>query len=490
MDEAQRGGSRKAPFSLRLHGFLRLFVKIRFGAAAAAIAVVAVSQNVLRIDFPYAFLYGIGAAVLAYNVGFALFLARKRPEQPRLLADEETDLRANRLVALLQINLDFVALTALLHFSGGLENPFVLFFLFHVVIAGLLLDAPLAAAEAGLAALLIFGLGALEKTGALLHYHPEAVLGSFELATSWMFVLGLSALMAVTIAALSAFTIALMAQRTHQRNQLIALSHDLRAKNDRLQEIDASRRKLLAVATHDLKAPIGAVMSYLQAMRDGYVDPVTPKQVEIIEKSLRRLERLRDFIGDVLSLQSIQHGELQRVMRPVDLVAVLKDVARNHEDAAAAKSIALSLDAAGDVPEIEGAPERLAQVFDNLVANAVKYTGGGGRVEIRARMDGGRVLVEVADDGIGISEADLARVFEDFFRSSAVRASHEGTGLGLALSQRIVAAHHGEIWATSEVGKGTTFRVRLPIVQPLHSALPEERDSKILIAEVLDSLGK
>jgi len=480
----------KMPRSLRLHGFLSLFIRVRFGAAACAFAVIAVSQLVLKVGFPYERLYATVACVLVYNTGLYLFLLRRRPAQSRRALDEETDLRANRIVALLHINLDFAALTSLLHFSGGLENPFVLFFLFHVVIAGILLDGRLAAAEAALAAILILLLGVLEKTGAVAHYHAAEILGSLELVDNWMFALGLPALMAVTIAALSGFTIALIGRRTRQRNQLIALSLELQAKNEKLEELDSSRRKLLAVATHDLKAPMAAVTSYLEVLRDGYLGPVSEAQGEVIGKSLKRLERLREFVDDVLSLQAIQHGDLQKTMRPVDVAPLLREAVEGFADAAAAKDIAIALAISDGLPLIEAAPERLIEVFDILVSNAVKYTPERGRVSVAARKSDGGILIEIEDNGIGIAETDLAHLFEDFFRSSSVKKSHEGTGLGLAVSRRIVMAHHGDIRATSQVGIGTAFHVLLPLGQPLHSMRPGERDSRRLLEEVARSLER
>jgi signal transduction histidine kinase len=490
MEPKPRTTVQKMPHSLRLHGFLSLFVRVRFGAAAGALAVIAVSQLVLEVDFPYERLYAAAACILAYNTGFFLYLRMRRPAQSRRALEEETDLRANRAVALLQINLDFAALFSLLHFSGGLENPFVLFFLFHVVIAGILLDGPLAAAEAALAAVLILLLGVLERTGALAHYHPGAILGALELVDNWLFALGLPALMALTIAVLSGFTITLIGRRTRQRDQLIALSLELQAKNDKLEELDSSRRKLLAVATHDLKAPMAAVTGYLEVMRDGYLGPISAAQREVIEKSLKRLARLREFVGDVLSLQAVQHGDLQRIMRPVDVAPLLREAVEGFADAAAAKGVSLALSPSDGLPLIEAAPERLSQVLDNLVSNAVKYTPEGGRVSAVARRADDGVLIEIEDTGIGIAEEDLAHLFEDFFRSSSVKESHEGTGLGLAVSRRIVTAHHGDIWATSKIGGGTVFHVRLPLVQPLHSRLPEERDSRRLLEEVARSLDR
>ena len=415
-------------------------------------------------------------------------LLRQRPAQSQVVLDQEPHLRGNRAVALLQINLDFAALFCLLHFSGGLENPFVLFFLFHVVIAGILLEPPLAAAEAALAVVLILLLGVLENAGSLAHYHPTQILGSLELAHNWMFALGLPALMAVMIGGMSAFTITLIGRRTMRRNQLIALSVALQAKNDKLEELDNSRRKLLAVATHDLKAPMAAVTGYLEVLRDGYLGPIAPPQSELIEKALKRLERLREFIGDVLSLQAIQHGDLQKAMRPVDVALLLREVVDNFADSAAGKAIRVALSVPDDLPLIEAAPERLNQVFDNLVSNAVKYTPDGGRIAVSALVRDAGVLVEIEDTGIGIADEDRAHLFEDFFRSASVQKTHEGTGLGLAVARRIVTVHHGEIWATSTVGAGTTIHVLLPLVQPLQRRAPGERASQKLLEEVARTL--
>jgi signal transduction histidine kinase len=217
---------------------------------------------------------------------------------------------------------------------------------------------------------------------------------------------------------------------------------------------------------------------------------VAPEQAEVIDKSLKRLDRLREFIADILSLQAIRHGEVQKAMRPTDVCGLVREVVQNHEDAARGKGIAVRFEAEGEPPLAEASPEGLAQVFENLLSNAVKYTPAGGRVGVAVRAAEGKVLVDVADTGVGMSEEELAHLFEDFYRAPSVRDTHEGTGLGLAVCHRIVRAHRGEIGATSKPGEGTTFHIALPIVQPLHSVLPEERDSRPLIAEILQSLHK
>ena len=460
-----RNGSRTGrPRTLGFSYFLKLFVHFRWAAAFSAGLTVFASQFYLGIEsFAFPWLYTIVGLILLYNTAFYFYLEHQVQTGSFSEPQDGSRFHRTRVVALSQILLDLLALFWLLHFAGGLTNPFVLFFLFHVVVTGTLLEPAPTVGVALFTSALIFALGVLEKTGLLTHYHPVELLGDTNPLESWLFVLGLPAVLTVTILSLTMLTLSIMNERGRRQDQILELSEELDRKNHKLMRVDRMRKQLLAVASHDLKSPIAAVSSYLMGMRDGYLGPLTDEQRRVIERSLNRLTRLKEFIADVLEWTAIERGTMRQEMHLVDLADILRRAVEDHEEQAAAMALAIELTLPTELPLLVCSPERMTQVFDNLLSNAVKYSHDGGRVEIDVRLEDGHVLVAVRDTGIGISQSDLGQLFQDFFRAPSVKGKFEGTGLGLSMVRRIVNAHNGRIWATSELGHGSTFFVKLPI---------------------------
>ena len=228
-------------------------------------------------------------------------------------------------------------------------------------------------------------------------------------------------------------------------------------------EVGRSRRVLrefVANVSHELRTPLTAIAGFVEALQDGTVtDPVGQRQaLATVGAETRRLQRL---VAQLLDLSRIEAGQLPLAWQPVDLAALLNDSVEIFALRADEASIRLRAEIS-DSLTIEGDPDRLEQVFNNLIDNALKYTPPGGDVVVRARQDAQTAVVEVADSGIGIPDADRERVFERFYRVEKSR-SGAGSGLGLAIVQEIVRAHGGQIGLTSQEGQGSTFTVRLPL---------------------------
>src|SRR5262249_39369315 len=188
----------------------------------------------------------------------------------------------------------------------------------------------------------------------------------------------------------------------------------------------------------------------------------------------RNAKRLLDLVSDLLFLAQIDAGRLTFELQPVDLEAIVADCVESSLPAAQAKGIELR-SSAGQVPEVEGDPLRLAQVLDNLVSNAIKFTPEGGRVDVRLTAADNLAVIEVQDTGHGLAEHEQAQLFERFFRSSrAAEDAIPGTGLGLAIAKTIVERHGGRIELESTVGAGTTVHVELPLPQPEQRRRPQE----------------
>ena len=225
-----------------------------------------------------------------------------------------------------------------------------------------------------------------------------------------------------------------------------------------------AQRDLVANASHDLKTPLTAISGWSEALLDGTADTTAERRraAETINNEAARMARL---VNDLLDLARIESGQLQLTQKPVDPSGVMADVYRGQLPRARAQEIELVLDAPPPPPVLGDRDPRM-QIFTNLADNALTCTPGGGRVLLRVRAGQGTVEGIVSDTGPGIPAEELPRVFERFYRldKSRVRTDdgRRGSGLGLAIVGELVAAHGGHVQVTSEVGRGTTFVVRLP----------------------------
>ena len=230
-----------------------------------------------------------------------------------------------------------------------------------------------------------------------------------------------------------------------------------------LRRLDEYRSRLISTVSHELKNPLGVIVGHLEMLQ------AVPDLPPVAWTSLRALgrssTRLSTVIDDLLLLGRMENPDhpLERVL--VDLAPLLSDVVEDGAVAAGNGRVTVAPPVVSGAVVVGGDPEELHRVLANLVSNAVKYTEPGGTVRLRLARDGGTVLFECTDDGIGISVTDREHLFTEFFRSNNPAAvARPGTGLGLTIVQRIVERHGGRIEVESELGAGSTFRVRLPAV--------------------------
>jgi two-component system phosphate regulon sensor histidine kinase PhoR len=224
------------------------------------------------------------------------------------------------------------------------------------------------------------------------------------------------------------------------------------------------RREFVGNVSHELRTPLTLIRGFVETLKEGAIlDPVKgPEFLDVIDKHSRQLSHLVEDLLDLSRLESPQ-GLIRRVR--VDLSSLLARVLDLQAAAAQRKAQSLTLDVEAGLPAVPGDPDYLERAVANLVDNAVKYTPERGSVRVRARRVATGVEVEVEDDGIGIPEKDLPRIWERFYRVDKSRSRDMGgTGLGLAIVKHVVQAHGGTIDARSAPGRGSTFRVRLPAV--------------------------
>lgn len=230
-----------------------------------------------------------------------------------------------------------------------------------------------------------------------------------------------------------------------------------------LRRLERLRQEFVANVSHELKTPLSVIKVCVETLLDGAVEDASNRG-RFLEQILGQSDRLHALILDLLSLARIESGAELMQFQSIDIVALVRLMVERHRARAEARRQELLIHEAEPGLSAWADEEALEQILDNLMDNALKYTPEGGRVELRWRSSGSHLILEVSDTGIGISEADLPRIFERFYRVDRARSRElGGTGLGLAIVKHLAQAMKGSIRATSKMGEGTTFQVRLPM---------------------------
>ena len=229
---------------------------------------------------------------------------------------------------------------------------------------------------------------------------------------------------------------------------------------ERARELARLRDEFVAVVSHELRTPLTSILGFLDLIADDEQGRLSADQQVHFDVIARNANRLLYLVSDLLLIAESDDG-LRLDVQDVDLQSLAGDSVEAARVAAEKKRIELMLSA--NPARLHGDPMRLAQLIDNLISNAIKFTTEGGRITVATDARNGLASLEVSDSGIGIAPADREQVFERFFRARAAgRGPVTGAGLGLAITKAIVDAHGGSISVESEVGSGTSFRVDLP----------------------------
>ena len=445
---------------------LRVFVNMRWLAIVGVIIATLVASLVFDIDFPTLPVYIICPLIALYNLALFYQLRRLSREKHGLV------IHRARNSSNIHILLDLVALTALLHFTGGIENPFIFLYVLHIILASIALHYRVVYIVATAAIVMVSLLVGLEYAEVIPHYNLAGFADPI-LYQEASYILAVLFTLAAILYGTTYMATAISGELRKRQRQVVQLREQL--LEEKMGELEEASREVvkleeeksrflrfLSIAAHDLKAPLTAIQGFLWVMLGGYAGELADKQRNMLERSSRRINELLNLISDLLDIPRIETGQIVPEMKEISLRQVIRNCLEGQRDLAKEKGIKIKVEIPEKISKIRGSSPRLQQVITNLIDNAITYTPEG-TVTLMVEEKNNEIQVEVIDTGIGIPPEDMPQLFEDFFRASNVEA--KGTGLGLSISKRIVEAHGGKIWCESpcpESNQGSKFTFTLP----------------------------
>lgn len=229
-----------------------------------------------------------------------------------------------------------------------------------------------------------------------------------------------------------------------------------------LKDLQTMRRDLIGNISHEFRTPLAGIKAMVETLRDGAVDD-RETAMDFLNRIDDEVERLTQIVAELTELSRIETGKADLAMESVNLNLLTDEVINQLAPQLKRQELTVEKDLAAGLPLIRVDRARIRQVIVNIVHNAIKFTGPGGKITVATRMYDDSIVVAVSDTGVGIAGSDLPRVFERFYKGDRARPGGGGTGMGLAIAKHVIEAHGGDVWVESEEGKGSTFSFSLPL---------------------------
>lgn len=436
------------PEDIRLLRGAFWLTKLRWIAIFYVIVGTYVSNNILSIRLHRNALYAIAGLLSIYNAAVLLFLSKFKK------ADKQISCKSVKRVINLQICVDLFLLTVLLHFSGGIENPLVFYFIFHMIIASILLSPHESYLHATFAVTLFGLLVLLEYKGLIPHYCLTGFV-PYCLQTDRLYVFGTFFIFATAL-----YLAVYMANYIAIR--LKHAEHAYREANVQLQEKDRIKDEYVSRVTHDIKGHLATIQCCLAVVVQSLTGKPDDQNTDLIKRAYRRTVELTNFVKALLRLTLLRlSNKLERDVFP------LRDALKNSYNAVKSKAedkfITLACNIDSSIGDVFGDRFSIEEMLTNLLLNAIKYTDKGGSVKLNAEIKNNCILIEIKDTGIGIPLEEQSKIFNEFYRATNAKIiEQDGTGLGLSIARHIIERHGGKIQVESEKDAGTTFRITLP----------------------------
>jgi signal transduction histidine kinase len=430
---------------------IRWLIRLRMVAIVGVIATTLVAQYVLRLKIYYPGLYGVTGFLFVYNVVFAILFRRMQQK-----------IWPTRVIANMQIFLDFLSLTVLLHYSGGIANPFIFYYVFHMIVSAILLTRVEAAIQTFLAILMFSTMFLFERYGLIRHWSlgigPDM---SADLAPIYSF--GTYFVLVSTLLLAMYMTISI-SERSRRKNIEISTIREQLSRHElpRVEEELLREEKLRSLGrmsagiAHEINNPLTVVLTNIELVLDD-LKPGNPDR-ETLEIAKEEVLRCREIIGHLLTFsRGVSAGR-----KICDAGEVLSESVALIENYAKVNRVKVDREIAREEIYCRINEDQIKQVLVNVMMNGIQAMPEGGHLDIRLSQEEGQyVEFAVEDTGHGIPRTVLRKIFDPFFTT---KGTGGGTGLGLSVCHKLVEDHHGVMVVSSEENKGTRVQVRLPCV--------------------------
>jgi signal transduction histidine kinase len=241
------------------------------------------------------------------------------------------------------------------------------------------------------------------------------------------------------------------------------LYDSLRDTKEKLEKLNQIKNEFISIVSHELRTPITAIKGFVKVVLDGEAGNLNVQQKKFLKIADQSVDRLINLITELLDISRIESGKLRVRPEKIDAYDLVLNVLKSISPAAFGKDLKIDMDVPEGLPLVLADSERLFQVFDNLIINSIKFTPSGGKITIFAKEQDDFILFGVKDTGIGISEKDIKKIFEKFYRvDTTFNKAIAGAGLGLSIIKSIIEIHGGQIWVESAPQKGSTFKFTIP----------------------------
>jgi len=433
--------------NLRIVRLAYWLIRLRWFAILGIFIAYYVAKHFLLITIEELPVYIIIAFLILLNVLSFSFLKYLQKSQVR------KSLKNVKRIINFQISTDLIVLTVLLHYSGGVENPFIIYYIFHMIIGSIMLSTKESFFQTSFALMLLGSMTFLEYSGIIKHFPLQGFITSnmynnltYLASTGFIFI------------STSYFVVYITRNIIKQSEKHEAAYLKANAK---LKQRDKVKNEYVMRITHDIKGHITAIQSCISVLNEKLTGPLNPQQEDFVSRAHKRIQTLNKFISDLLSITN-KRLVLQSEKKYFSLNNSLEEIIKMAENSAQEKNISIIKNIDTSVENIYGEPSSIEEVLSNLIQNAIKYSPAGKLVLINVKDKQENVLIEVIDNGVGIPEYEIPYIFNEFYRASNVKTNiKDGTGLGLAISKHIVEDHGGKIWVESIENFGTTFYLLL-----------------------------
>jgi two-component system phosphate regulon sensor histidine kinase PhoR len=440
---------------------IRWLINLRWITIVCLFIIITATRYLPGIKLSGAALYGANLLLLLSNASYTVVYRKLRQVDPGTWKVKSTNFFIN-----FQITFDLLLLTLLLHFSGGSENPFSLFYIFHMVIASILLSNRAAYLQAFVAVSLfgfmVFG----ELSGLLPHLHIRGYIPDEPLHQNVFYALGIFSAISVTLYVTVYMTTSIVNTLRKREAELERVIGKLETANRTLEHKDREKSMYVQTVSHDIKGSLTAIQSCLKVVLEGMVGVVASKLRDMIQRAERRSRGLLRFVDELLFLSTIRaENGMQRTEKK--LSGLVKDICNELEPVVSAKGIELTVEDNSGQSTIRADSDAIHQLLSQILDNALKYTGKGGTIRIKLWESAkpACVITSISDTGIGIDDDDLPYIYDDFYSADIpINREIPSTGLGLAIARQIMKMHDGQIEVESKLGKGSTFQLTFPVL--------------------------